>query len=218
MLLRVRVALVASMLFLAPLAGAATLDLTGLTGAAIASGYAGTVTYAGNAAFGPVTFSANPAGSDLTWSAGNGFGINCPITVRGCLIDSAYEIDAPEVLSISFATPVLLTSIDIGMLSTTGISYLRVVDQGSVVGSDFTIGFSAAGARHGQLTLDINRVVTSVSFVPQGREWRDFTLARIRIADGTGPVGTSNPIPEPSSVLLALIGGGIVASQIRARC
>ncbi len=219
MRLRVPVALVAAVfaLLVAPTAGAATLDLTGLVGASIAAGTSGNVTYSGNAAMGPVTFSATPAGSDLTWSAGNGFGIDCSRRIAGCSIDTAYQIDTPEVLTISFAAPTLLTSIDIGMLQTTGYGFLRVVDRGSVVGSDFMLGFSSRTARNGQLTIDINRVVTSVSFVTDGREWSDFTLARIRTADRVPAPGPSNPIPEPSSVLLMAIGGGIVALEVRKR-
>lgn len=175
------------------------------------------MTYSGNAAFGAVTFSANPVGSDLTWSRGNGFGIDCPRSVRGCTFDSPYQIDTPEVLSISFARPVLLTSIDLGLVYTTGLGSLRFYDAGSVVGDGFDIAFNSRSARNGVLTLNINRTVTSVQFIPDGREWQDFTLARIRIADTVPSPSPSNPIPEPSSVLLLLVGGAIVASQVRAR-
>ncbi len=199
---------------LASISSAATLDLTGSLGSGIATGNAGVVGY--NSSFGLVTFTASPAGSDLTWSSGHGLGINCPSSVAGCSTDSAYQIDTPEVLTITFAAPVYLTSIDIGRLTTTGRCFLRVDEEGSIVGSGFNIGFDSDDATNGQLTVNVNRLVTSVRFVPQVGEWNDFTLARIRVNENGG--GTpSNPIPEPSSVLLMLVGGGIVASQLRGR-
>jgi hypothetical protein len=215
-LLAVR-ALAVSVFAFASVSSAATLDLTGAVGSTIATGSAGVVTYNGSAAFGPVTFVASPRGSDLTWSSGNGLGINCPSSIADCSTDAAYQIDTPEFLSVNFgnANGVYLTSIDIGLLNTTGRCYLRIDETGSVLGDGFDIGFDSDDATNGKLTVQVNRWVTSLSFVPDRGEWNDFTLARLRISDGVPSPG--NPIPEPSSVLLMLVGGAIVATELRAR-
>lgn len=214
LLARAAVAVVSSAFALASISSAATLDLTGSVGSGIATGSAGVVTY--NASFGAVTFVANPSGSDLTWSSGNGLGIDCPSSVSGCRIDTPNQIDAPEFLTVTFAAPTFLTSVDIGLLSTTAWGRLRIDEEGSIVGSGFSIDFDSNSASNGQLTVNVNRLVTSVRFVPDHGEWNDFTLARIRVDENSVPA-PGNPIPEPSSVLLMLVGGGLVASQVRAR-
>jgi len=198
--------------FVGSFASAATLDLTGAIGQKIASGDSGNVVLP-TAAFGNITFAANPAGSDLTWTTGNGLGINCPITTSGCFIDAPNQIDAPEFLTVTFEKELFLSSVEIGQLSTTGRFFLRLDDQGSIVGSDFTVGFTSNDATNGQLTVPINRMVTSISLVPDRGQWNDFTLAGISI--GNAAPAPSNPIPEPSSVLLMLAGGAIVVSQVR---
>ena len=211
-LVRAALVLAVSFGFVGSISNAATLDLTGVVGQTIASGDSGTGV-APIDGFGVVTFGANPAGSDLTWSKGNGLGINCPITIRGCLIDSPYQIDAPESLTVTFEKAVFLSSVDIGMLSTTGRCFLRLDEQGSIVGSDFVIGFDSDYATNGRLTVPVNRMVKSISLVPDRGEWNDFTLAGISV--GRVPPAPSSPIPEPSSVLLMLVGGGIVAARVR---
>lgn len=219
-LLSAAVALAASGLLVASSASAASLSLTGSVGSAIASGYDGSVTYTGNAAFGDVTFIASPSGSDLTWSSGNGLGINCPSSTNGCSVDTAYQIDTPEVLTVRFEHSVFLTSIDLALLSTTGSCFLRVDETGSITGSGFDINFDSDNANsNGQLTVNVNRWVTAIRFVPDWGEQNDFSLARLRIDENrVAPApGPGNPIPEPSSVLLMLVGAGIVAMQVRKR-
>ncbi|MEX2206122.1 MAG: PEP-CTERM sorting domain-containing protein [Myxococcota bacterium] len=201
-------------------ANAASLSLTGSVGSAIASGNDGNVTYTGNSAFGDVTFIASPNRSDLTWSSGNGLGINCPSSVNGCSTDSAYQIDTPEVLTVRFEQSVFLTSVDISLLSTSGRYFLRVDETGSIMGNGFDINFDSDDAnRDGELNVRVNRWVTAIRFVPDSGEHNDFALARLRIdehriAPAPGP---GNPIPEPSSVLLMVVGAGIVALQVRKR-
>ena len=212
-LVRAALVLAVSFGFVGSISNAATLDLTDVVGQTVASGDSGAVTYSGDAAFGVVTFAANPAGSDLTWSKGNGLGINCPITIPGCFVDSPYQIDAPESLTVTFEKALFLSSVDIGMLSTTGRCFLRLDEQGSIVGSDFVIAFDSDYATNGRLTVPVNRMVKSIRLVPDRGEWNDFTLAGISI--GRVTPAPSNPIPEPSSVLLMLIGGGIVAARVR---
>jgi 3D (Asp-Asp-Asp) domain-containing protein len=218
------VVLAASVTLVGSTASAATLNLTGSVGSAIASGNDGTVTYTGNAAFGDVTFIASPNGSDLTWSTGNGLGINCPSSVRGCSIDTAYQIDTPEVLTVRFEESVFLTSVDIAQLSTTGRYFLRIDETGSIMGNGFDINFDSDDANsNGQLTVNVNRWVTAIRFVPDSGEQNDFAVARLRIDEnrvptpGPGPGDPRNPIPEPSSVLLMIVGAGIVATQVRKR-
>jgi len=223
-LLSAAVVLAASVTLVGSTASAATLNLTGSVGSAIASGSDGDVVYTGNAAFGDVRFIASPNGSDLTWSSGNGLGINCPSSVRGCSEDTAYQIDTPEVLTVRFEESVFLTSVDIALLSTTGRYFLRVDETGSVMGSGFDINFDSDDANsNGQLTVNVNRWVTAVRFVPDSGEQNDCSVARIRSDEnriptpGPGPGGPRNPIPEPSSVLLMIVGAGIVANQVRKR-
>lgn len=202
-------------------ASAASLDLTGSLGWAIASGIDGNVTHRGNSAFGDVTFIASPNGSDLTWSWGNGLGINCPSWHDGCSNDSPYQIDPPEVLTVQFERSLFLTSVDLALLSTSGSYYLRVDETGSVMGNGFDINFDSDNANSsGGLTVAVNRWVTSIRFVPDRGEYNDFSLARIRIdenriAPSPASPAPGNPIPEPSSVLLMLVGAGIVATQVR---
>jgi len=201
-------------------AGAATLNFTGSLGSWIASGNDGTVTYSGNSAFGDVRFIASPNGSDLTWSSGNGLGINCPSWANGCSTDSSYQIDPGEALTVRFERSVYLTSVNLSQLSTSGRYLLRVDETGSILGDGFDINFDSDNSNSdGFLTVNVNRWVSSVRFVPDSGEQNDFALARLRIdenriAPAPGP-GTSNPIPEPSSVLLMIVGAGIVATQVR---
>jgi hypothetical protein len=213
------VVIAASATLLGSSASAASLNLTGSLGSSIASGYDGTVTYSGNSAFGNVTFIASPNGSDLTWGSGNGLGINCPSSVRGCSEDSAYQIDTPEVLTVRFEQAVYLTSVDLALLSTTGRYHMRVDETGSVMGSGFDINFDSDDSdRDGELTVRVNRWVTSIRFVPDSGEHNDFALAGLRIDERRIPTpgpGPNNPIPEPSSVLLMIVGAGIVATQVR---
>ncbi len=204
-------------------ANAATLNLTGSLGSNIANGNDGDVVYRGNSAFGDVRFIASPNGSDLTWSSGNGLGIDCPSSVSGCRTDSRYQIDTPEVLTVRFEHSVFLTSVDISLLSTTGRYFLRVDETGSIMGNGFDINFDSDDANNdGVLRVNVNRWVSSVRFVPDAGEHNDFALARIRIdenrvppAPGGGHGGGTNPIPEPSSVLMMIVGAGIVATQLR---
>jgi hypothetical protein len=219
-LLSAAVVLIASAGFaVAP--SAATLNLTGATGQNIASGSDGDVVYSGNAAFGDVRFIAGPYGSDLTWSEGNGLGVDCPLTSRGCLLDSRFQIDTPEVLTIQFDRSVFLTSVDISQLSTTRILFLNFDETGSIVGDGLDADFDSDFASNGSLTVRINQWVSQIHLVPDRGEQNDFSLARLRIdefrlppAPPGGP-GPANPIPEPSSVLLMIVGAGIVATQIR---
>jgi hypothetical protein len=121
------------------------------------------------------------------------------------------------VLTVRFEQSVFLTSVDIALLSTTGSYCLRVDETGSILGSGFDINFDSDNAnRDGDLTVRVNRWVTSIRFVPDPGEWNDFTLAGLRIDENRIPTpGPGNPIPEPSSVLLLLVGGGIVAARVR---
>jgi len=110
--------------------------------------------------------------------------------------------------------------VDLSQLSTSGRYLLRVDETGSILGDGFDINFDSDNSNSdGFLTVNVNRWVSSVRFVPDSGEQNDFSLARIRIdenriAQAPGP-GTSNPIPEPSSVLLMIVGAGIVATQVR---
>lgn len=204
--------------------GAATLDLAGAAGSAIAAGFADSAVYSGDAAFGNVTVTANPAGSDLTYVAGSGLGIDCIGSALSCRLDNANQIDTGEILKVSFERSLLVTSVEIRNLAGTdfgiGKFTIHIDEGGAVVGSGFDIAFDsdAAGA-DGVLSLAINRWATSLSFVPNGKIFDAFSVAGISIAGGAGPVAPapSSPIPEPSSVLLMLFGAGLVATQVRKR-
>jgi hypothetical protein len=202
--------------------GAATLDFTGAVGAAIAAGTSDTAVYTGNAAFGAVTVTANPKGSDLTQYNGNGLGIDCYGTSIACRLDNGLQIDTGEILKVSFDQSLLVSSVEIRNLkgTTLGIGKFSIhIDEGgAVVGQGFDIAFDSDDASaDGKLTLAINHWASSLSFVPNGGFFDAFSLAAINIAAAPGPLPPSpaNPIPEPSSVLLMLIGAGIVATQVR---
>jgi hypothetical protein len=202
-------------------ASAITINLTGSIGSNLASGNDGDVVYR-SAAIGDVRFIASPNGSDLTWSSGNGLGIDCPRSINGCRTDSVTQIDAPEVLTVRFERSVFLSSIQLSQLTTTGRHFLRTDERGSITGSGFDIDFDSDDAnRDGFLTVNVNRWVTSIRLVPDNGEVNDFSLARLRIDETRVPPapggGSTNPIPEPSSVLMMLVGGGIVATQVRGR-
>jgi hypothetical protein len=222
-------AVAALLLAAAPaVAPAATLDFAGEAGAAIASGISSTGTYSGNGDFGTVTVSANPRGSDLTQSAA-GLGIDCTRrTDVYCLVDAANQIDYPEVLEISFTTPKFMTSVNISELfpsQTVGVGgifslVIEDMDAGRVVGSGFSINFTAANAdANGNLVLAVNQWASSIRFVPVQGFFEDFSVAGITIDEtrlpGTAPGTPSNPIPEPSSVLMLTLGGALVLLSIR---
>jgi hypothetical protein len=206
-------------------AQAATLDLTGAVGAAIASGSSDTATYSGSSAFGPVTFAANPAGSDLTHTAGSGLGIDCSGWGLYCQVDTTNQIDFPEVLEVSFTTPKYVTSVDISQLTSTSIelgrfSIVLEQDAGAVSGSGFTVPFAAEDAdSSGRLQVAINQWASSIRFVPIQGFFEDFSVARITIDETRTPLTTpgspSSPIPEPSSVLMMTLGGALVLLSLR---
>ncbi|MGH9887349.1 MAG: PEP-CTERM sorting domain-containing protein, partial [bacterium] len=60
-----------------------------------------------------------------------------------------------------------------------------------------------------------NRFATSQGFVPTAGILSDFKVARLMDDTLNSLSGTSSPIPEPSSVAMLLIGGALVASQLR---
>jgi hypothetical protein len=205
-------------------ASAATLDLTGAVGAAIASGTGSSSTYSGNAAFGAVTFTANPSGSDLTHSSGTGLGIDCSGWSLYCTVDNRNQVDFPEVLEISFSTPKYLTSVGISQLTseTYGSGWFSIVieDSGAIVGSGFSVPFSADDAdASGRLNVAVNQWASSIRFVPIQGFFEDFSVARLTIdetrAPVLGPSAPSSPIPEPSSVLMLTIGGALVLLSLR---
>lgn len=213
--------LVAAAFSLASLSGAATLDFTSLVGSAIASGNSELATYSGNADFGTVSFDANPSGSDITWSSGNGLGVDCSNWNISCIVDTENQIDWPELLEISFEQPLFITSIGISQLTERnawlGPFRLHVVDAGVVDGGGFDILFDANDANGaGQLDIAVNQFASSISFVPTAGILSDFSLAHITIDETLNSLrGTSSPIPEPSSVVMLLIGGVLVATQLR---
>jgi len=214
----------ASALFFASASGAATLDLAGAAGAAIAAGTSDTGVYSDAAAFGTVTVIANPSGSDLTHVAGSGLGIDCSGSNIACLLDNPNQVDTGEVLRISFEQSLFVTSVDLRNLFGTDLGIgsfsIHIDEGGAVVGPGFDISFDSddAGA-DGALKLAINRWASSISFVPDGGFFDAFSVAGISIGTGFGPLQppSTTPIPEPSSVLLLLIGGGIIANQVRRR-
>ena len=202
---------------------AATLDLTGAVGAAIAAGTSSTATYTGSSIFGPTTFAANPAGSDLTQSAA-GLGIDCSGWSVYCVVDATNQIDFPEVLEISFSTPKYLTSVDISQLTTEtwGLGSFSIVieDAGSIQGNGFSIPFAADQAdASGRLRVAVNQWATSIRFVPVQGYFEDFSVAAISIDEFARPLTSpgvpSSPIPEPSSVLMMTIGGALVLLSMR---
>jgi len=220
-----RIALTSAFVFAAASGMAATLDLTGATGAALAAGWHGSAIYS-DAAFGAVTFTANPAGSDLTYSAGSGLGIDCEGSGSlACRVDNRNQVDNGEVLSVGFEQSLFVTSVDMRNLLGTNLRIgrytIHIADEGgSVVGSDFVIDFSSTDASTtGALNLSINRWASSISFVPNDGFLNAFSVAGISIDEFARPLPApgSNPIPEPSSVLLMVAGGAFVANQVRKR-
>lgn len=204
---------------------AATLNLTGAEGAAIAAGNSDTAVYGGNAAFGGVTFAANPRGSDLTHS-GAGLGIDCSGWSLSCTVDTSNQIDFPEVLGISFSTPKFVTSVNISNLfsQTFNLGRLAIVieDAGSIQGAGFSVPFSAGNAdESGGLLVAINAWASTIRFVPVAGLFEDFSLAAVSIDEtraptaGPGTPGTTSPIPEPSSVMMMMLGGAVVLFSIR---
>jgi hypothetical protein len=214
--------LTSSLILAAGTASAATLDLTGAIGAAIASGNDDSAIYSGNAAFGDVSIVATPAGSDLSYSAGNGLGIDCRGNSVACLVDRSNQVDNGEVLTISFDRPLFVTSVDLRNLfgTTIGIGSFSVnlEEGGSLVGSNFEIGFDSdnAGAG-GQMNVAVARWASSISFVPNAGFLDSFSVAGITIDEFAGslPAPGANPIPEPSSILLIIAGGAFVLTQLR---
>jgi hypothetical protein len=214
------IALCAAML--APVAvQAATLDLTGEAGKTVAA----TGSYT-DAAFGTVTFSAQILGNgsgQLTHEAGSGLGIDCLGYGLACRVDAPDQIDPAEILAVSFSAPKFLTSIDVSQLTSRGYDFgsfsIVLEDMGVVVGSGFVIPFEADDAIGGDLTVAINHWATTVRLVPIAGSYDGFSLAGISIdasaVPSVTPGGPSTPIPEPSSVLMMIIGGAVVLFSIR---
>lgn len=217
-----RLVLGSVLILAAGVANAATLDLTGAVGAALAAGNDDSAVYSGNAAFGDVSIVANPAGSDLSYSAGNGLGIDCRGNSVACLVDRSNQVDNGEVLTISFDRPLFVTSVDLRNLfgTTIGIGSFSVnlEEGGSVVGSTFNIGFDSDSANsNGALNVAVARWASSISFVPNAGFLDAFSVASITIDEFAGslPAPGASPIPEPSSILLIIAGGAFVLTQLR---
>jgi hypothetical protein len=181
---------------------AATLELGDVFDSARGRGNGDRIRYSGNADFGMV---------DLRERSGHGRGRH-----RG-----HGHSDRSEGIEVSFERSLFVTSIDIGQVAArnagSGPIWMRIVDAS---GGEESLSYilidpdDANGAGH--LNIPVNRFASSISFVPTAGILSDFSLARITIDESLRSLrGTSSPIPEPSSVVMLLIGGVLVASQLR---
>jgi hypothetical protein len=210
--------LVAVAFSLASVSGAATLDFSELLDSASAPGNDGRISYSGNADFGTVELSQSAV--DRHPGLGGGWRDWWPERGPGRGRGPG-DSDQSEVLGVSFEQPLFVTSIDVsqftGRSRRNGTVMLHIVGGGGDEGSGFDILFNSDDAdENGNLNIAVNRFASSISFVPTADILSDFSIARITIDETLNSVrGTTSPIPEPSSVAMLLIGGVLVASQLR---
>ncbi|MGH8310487.1 MAG: PEP-CTERM sorting domain-containing protein [Steroidobacteraceae bacterium] len=195
----VRSLVTAVLVSFASVATAATLELSDLFDSGNGRGNQDRIRYSGNAAFGTVELSRSD--DDRHRGSGNGRG-----NQRG------HRDDRFEALDVDFDRSVFVTSVDLGRL-TNGPIIMRV----SGAGGGFDLFLDADDAdQNGNVRISLNQFASSISFVPTAGVLSDFSHTRITIDETLRSLrGTSSPIPEPSSVVMLLIGGALVASQLR---
>lgn len=150
-----------------------------------------------------ITLTASPEGAELTRSSA-GIGVDYS---RLFFDDLPYEIDYPEVLTISFDKEVNLESVFISNLYSDQI-YVKIFgkkivlasweEEGSYELSDGEIGYFVTANNNGELTLDINKTVSSISFSAKAESClgvlHDFSVKGVSFT----------AVPEPA--LMSLLG------------
>jgi len=193
--------LVAVAFSLASLSSAATLDFSDVFESGRARGNHERIRYSGNADFGTVDLSQWADDRD------NGRGRPDWLSERGAGENRGRrDSDRSEVLEVSFERPLFITSIDVSRLAN-GPIMMHIAGAGG----GFDVLFDASNRN-----ISVNQFASSISFVPTAGILSDFSRARITIDETLHSLhGTSSPIPEPSSVVMLLIGGALVATQLR---
>lgn len=169
-----------------------------------------------------ITLTASPDGAELTRSSA-GLGVDYS---RFIIDDLPYEIDYPEVLTISFDKEVNLESVFISNLYTDQI-YVKIFgkkivlasweEEGSYELSDGEIGYFVTANNNGELTLDINKTVSSISFSAKAESClgvlHDFSVKGVSFTSIPEPA-TSVPEPAVLSFLgISLLGLGFVRNR-----
>lgn len=124
-----------------------------------------------------------------------------------------------ETFGISFDAPLFVSSIDVSRYTDRGRReapiLIHIAGPAGEDGFDLVVSSGDADA-NGNLNISVNRFASSISFVPTAGILSDFSLARVTIDETLGSLHTTtSPIPEPSSVVMLLIGGALVATQLR---
>lgn len=169
-----------------------------------------------------ITLTASPEGAELTRSSA-GIGVDYS---RLFFDDLPYEIDYPEVLTISFDKEVNLESVYISNLFTDQI-FVKIFgkkivlasweEEGSYELSDGEIGYFVTANDNGKLALDINKTVSSISFSANAETClgllHDFSIEGVSYTSIPEPA-TSVPEPAMLSFLgISLLGLGFVRNR-----
>jgi len=200
-------------------AWAVPIDLTGAAGASLAGAQTGVLD---DPTLGPISFGAGPGTSLITHTAGAGLGIDCRGSIW-CAWDFSNEIDAFEVMTITFAEPVQLNSVTVAdLFAESGLLGLSI-EGGYLLGDSFAIHFSAADATStdGWLTFDVGQEVGWIKITAEVLWHDDFTLAGLdadlAAAGGGSKLPIGSPAPEASASTLFALGFAVVGALTRRR-
>jgi hypothetical protein len=200
------VLLIAPLLFVGH-AGASTIDFSDPTNFPGADG-AVSHTFVSDA--GDTMVWAAPPPSILRWDAGgNGVGVDCigPLVWKCSFFDDPTQVDQLEILGLNFLdNSVILNSVT--------VAGLHALEYGTVSGDTFFIQFD--GTPTGLRTVEIGQETSWVTFTAISASQFSVKSLDFDVVDlnGVGP-GSQNPIPEPSSYVLMLVGGLITGRAVR---
>jgi len=174
-----------------------------------------------------ITLTASPEGAELTQSS-DGIGVDYS---RFIIDDLPYEIDYPEILTISFDKEVNLESVFISNLHSDGFYVLSFSwkkgftnewvelwkEEGYYKLSTGEVGQFISENEDGGLTININQTVSSISFSAKAETClgllHDFSVEGVSYTSIPEPA-TSVPEPAVLSFLgMSLLGLGFVRNR-----